>query len=1579
MGESIRCQYTATAQQDLVINGTHTNTIDADWSTQDGTSNTNERNYTDSGSYTWVDGTQDTDTASFGVSGVTFSKTVDLASARIGETLHYTLTLNAPLGTLNTLVITDVLPTGLVYNADLTTTGILTTTGGVAVTNGASTQVVINLGNAQITQNPAKLYFTARVGNSAQTNKAETKTNSATLGYTNVAGSRVTFTSSVNTVLVEPGLTISKVIKTRTNPTDAGDTLVYEITLANPAGSNVSTAYDVVITDAMHSMLDLITSPITITAISGIDTALDVSAGNNLTITVASIAPGGSLKIAYSALVVQAVSPDQTIPNQAVTTWTSLPGVNSGERNGSGGVNDYQTSSSTSFKTASPSIAKSLYATSDSLTAGSGVAIGEVVTYTLLITLPESTVTGLVVTDLLPAGLAYSANSMTLDAAGFGGLVATPVVGGGSGSGSDVTFTFQPITVTANASTADNAFRVRFAAVLLDEPANQASPLTALNNSANLKIGAGTVYTSGVVAITVLEPQITTAKIVTPLSGVQAGSLLTYTVSFTNTGNSPAYDVTAVDGMAQGVTFTALKWCKLYTGPAFKSDLGVAGVKFDGTASASWDIVVGDSVVCQYTATAQPGLYLDGVHTNTIDADWTSQDGGNPNERTYADTDNSSQDLTQDADSADFSVDGITISKSNHAADNITIGEVVTYSLDIVGPKGTLRDLVITDTLPAGLIYQAGSVTAAGITLPNSFTSNAGVLNWQWDPNSAVLSQNTAVITYTVVLTNSIGNQSGMTRQNTVQMTYRDALNVLQPVQTDTTLFDIAEPVLTIQKTIVDRPLPTDAGDSVTYRLVLSNPTGANAHTAHDIVLTDTLPAGLALTGVTFNPAAGVVDNSTPAGLELNVELLTIGSSLTITYTTEVSDSVTADQTIGNTANVTWTSLAGTVQAERTGSGGVNDYHTSASASFTTGSPAIQKSLYGSTASHTAGSQLTIGEVATYTLSVTLPEGTISGLVLTDTLPAGLRYVAGSMSLVTTGFGGVVLDPAVGVGTGSGGDVIFTFTPVTVTANNLTSDNTFVVRFAALVLDEAGNQGAPATTLTNQAQLKAGSGPGYSSGLVDITVVEPTMIITKVMTPTEVLPNSVVTVTLTVQNVGSSTAFDVQVVDPITTSLFANPTLVEKPVGVGFATSPSGLETMVVFSGDTLPVGQSHQYQFTLTLNSDIAPGLRITNTAVVSQTTTLPGVNVNERSEPEVTATDTVDVIGADLAILKTDGGKSATPGRTVVYTLTVQNNGDGTAYGIVISDTVPTHTTFNKAASSSGWSCAEGAAAGSVCTMSIGTMTPADPDVLKQFVVQVDNPLVGVTELVNTAGVYDNGAHGTDRNPANNHATEHTPILTGSVGDRIWIDRNGDGLQTSGELNLTSQVGITLTWSGPNNIFDGTDDVTYITTTTNGNYNFAGLPVGKFNLEFSQPNSYFFTAKGAGSGSDSIVDPLTRKSSEFQLTAGQSITNQDAGLYQMATLGDYVWLDDNGDGLQGGLEPDLASVSVGLYTSGGTLVLTTTTNASGLYTFTVKPGDYYLQFAKPAGYIFTTQTAGTATGSDPGSRQRRDRDNHP
>ena len=79
-------------------------------------------------------------------------------------------------------------------------------------------------------------------------------------------------------------------------------------------------------------------------------------------------------------------------------------------------------------------------------------------------------------------------------------------------------------------------------------------------------------------------------------------------------------------------------------------------------------------------------------------------------------------------------------------------------------------------------------------------------------------------------------------------------------------------------------------------------------------------------------------------------------------------------------------------------------------------------------------------------------------------------------------------------------------------------------------------------------------------------------------------------------------------------------------------------------------------------------------------------------------------------------------------------------------------------------------------------------------------------------------------------------------------------------------------------------------------------------------------------------------------------------------ATLGDYVWVDANINGIQDGGEDGSSGMTIELYNSADSLLATTTTDADGLYAFfDLAPGNYYLKFVPPAGDIFTLQDLGS------------------
>ncbi len=81
-------------------------------------------------------------------------------------------------------------------------------------------------------------------------------------------------------------------------------------------------------------------------------------------------------------------------------------------------------------------------------------------------------------------------------------------------------------------------------------------------------------------------------------------------------------------------------------------------------------------------------------------------------------------------------------------------------------------------------------------------------------------------------------------------------------------------------------------------------------------------------------------------------------------------------------------------------------------------------------------------------------------------------------------------------------------------------------------------------------------------------------------------------------------------------------------------------------------------------------------------------------------------------------------------------------------------------------------------------------------------------------------------------------------------------------------------------------------------------------------------------------------------------------------ATIGDYVWEDANGNGIQDDDETGIAGVRVELYSSAETLFASTQTDEQGHYTFSQIPaGDYFVHVVIPNGYAVTRPNAGDDT----------------
>ncbi|MEL7378266.1 MAG: SdrD B-like domain-containing protein, partial [Bacteroidota bacterium] len=148
-----------------------------------------------------------------------------------------------------------------------------------------------------------------------------------------------------------------------------------------------------------------------------------------------------------------------------------------------------------------------------------------------------------------------------------------------------------------------------------------------------------------------------------------------------------------------------------------------------------------------------------------------------------------------------------------------------------------------------------------------------------------------------------------------------------------------------------------------------------------------------------------------------------------------------------------------------------------------------------------------------------------------------------------------------------------------------------------------------------------------------------------------------------------------------------------------------------------------------------------------------------------------------------------------------------------------------------------------------------------------------------------------------------------TGSVTAYVWDDQNGDGIQNDNEPALQN-IKVNLLNASNNVIDDAITDM-------NGEAVFLNVVAGNYKIEVLRPTGHKFTLRdvnGAPESKDSDVSVSNGRSNTFSLTGGQSLDNQDAGLWTPGQVTTYVWDDLNGDGRQNDNEPGIEGVEVRL-----------------------------------------------------------------
>lgn len=1081
-----------------------------------------------------------------------------------GEEITFRMQMTLPAGSTGDVVLTDFLPLPVIpvssFNPAPPPAGDWSIPAGGSFLNQNPTAVTINPANNSISFDFGDIETATErtLAVDIKTTIADTPfadnlflSNLMQMQYDNHLSTAFADLQTVDIVVGAPNLTMTKGVISTDNPNnvisppapadpstalansnvggvDAGDTITYLLTVENIGSKS---AYRVVVRETNNPKLTCAAAPVSV--VNGNGTALTYTgslaapgglvldaplAGNDL-----NPAGGGApftndtALIRVNCTINSNATATEIIANEASVTWRASSTASS----------DFPAktdTATTTISSAQPS--KSVVAIAPGYKGNlTQVHVGELVTYDVVITVPEGQTPAARLVDQMPAGMATvdvvsitpsSADISTNAAGGFAGAASAATIGNIGADASDrdrlLTIELGDIVNANSDNTTTETLTIRYRARVLNTPRN--SQGASLRNQATLSwqpvAGARQSATVRANAVSIVEPQLSVNKTFSTDEGDNSTALsVTLVVQHTASSTADAYDVAIEDilptnmGVAGGLDLSSCATLPTTSGVT-------VGAAFD-TVNGTWSsFPLGSTCTISfninYKAILTAGSALENCSpltwqslsaanqplpappTNTLATERTgTKVGANDYHFTSCDTfnvydvgiskqlKNTSQAIT----------DGIAATPAGGQA--LTIGEEVTFELVTTVPEAAVATLLISDALPsAAMAFEITTINITHIGSDLSPTIPAPIptyVDQNGDGRNDAFSLDFGAITHSPLdgtdeedririevtalvldLPPNANNDNG-SNVGTVRFLGTQSSSDSYPLR-------IVEPLLNVAKTADSSE--AIAGQTLNYRLRVSHEAASNM-AASNVSLSDTLPASLqlvaasAIVGATCSDAP---DSLTQVGNTVSASWtdFPLGAVCDIEFQVTVSPTAISGSTIVNTGQLGWTSLPGTPSDERT-------YGDSGTWTLDISDPRISKEMVDTNSPLTPfvlgapSNPLTIGEEATFDITVDFSDGVTQNVVIEDVLPATgavLSFV--SAEILSIG-GDLTIGSGIGIGNTGGACVpasancrawnLGNVTNATDLRANPDIEDRLVIRVVAIINNDPDNSGAP--------------------------------------------------------------------------------------------------------------------------------------------------------------------------------------------------------------------------------------------------------------------------------------------------------------------------------------------------------------------------------------------------------------------------------------------------------------------------------------------------------------------------------------